>query len=437
MKKNDRRLLLFAAVGGALVLSEALYLVLYAPWARTPGAFMAVALVNSVLYGLVWFLLGKEEVASSRGLVLLIVLSGIAARASLIALEPVVSDDIYRYIWDGKVQSHGIDPYRYSADDPALMALHSGMLPARINHAGMKTIYPPVAEWLFWVSYGAAGESVAGFKIPLFFSEVATIALLLLLLAELKLPPKNVALYALCPLPIMHFMIDGHVDAFAFPFLVGFLLLFRKGRTGAASVLLGLAAVVKIYPLFLAPLFLKESGRKRYLAGLLAAAVVAGAYLPYVLMQGSPFESLSIYSKHWAANGSVFNLVYIVLGDNQRAHIVSGVLTAAWVLGVIFAPGSFESRAFLAFFGLFLLSPTVHPWYLAWLAVLLPLYFRWSGLAFIGLVNVAVVSVICYRGTGVWAEPPWMLLVEYVPVYLLIALELKERKVLGAAAAGP
>ena len=416
------------AIGILLAVSEALYLFLYAPGAQTPRMFLAVALVNSGLYVLAWLLLVREDVASSRGLILLVVLFGVLARVSLISLEPVVSDDIYRYIWDGKVQSHGIDPYRYAPDDPALSHLHSAMLPGKVNHPGMRTIYPPLAEWLFCATYSVTGESVAGFKVPLLLSEIATIILLLLVLKELKLPAKYVALYALSPLPVMQFMIDGHIDAFAFPFLLLFLLLYRKRRLVPAFLCLGLSVIVKLYPLFLLPLVVKdERGRNRWFAALLVAAVLAAAYLPYLILRSFPLESLGIYSQHWSANGSVFSLIYLFLNNNQTAHIVSGLLTCAWVIGVIFVRGSFEERAFLTLFGMFLLSPTVHPWYITWLAVLLPVAFRWSGLVFVALVNVSIVSVIYYTTSGIWDQPLWMFIAEYLPVYLLILAESRKK----------
>lgn len=96
-------------------------------------------------------------------------------RFAFIPVHPVGSDDYYRYVWDGKVQAHGINPYRYAPADTALNSLHTEILPKLINYPDMKTIYPPLSEIIFYLSYLISGESFIGQKIFLLLSELISL----------------------------------------------------------------------------------------------------------------------------------------------------------------------------------------------------------------------------------------------------------------------
>jgi hypothetical protein len=135
----------------------------------------------------------QQQPGSGRtGTVALIVGFGILFRVTLLGHSPVGSDDVYRYVWDGKVAAHGINPFSYAPTDPRLQSLRTDTLPEKINFPAMRTVYPPLAQGFFLASHLLFGDSIAGLKLLLVLCDAASIALLLLLLRRLGLPPQGV-----------------------------------------------------------------------------------------------------------------------------------------------------------------------------------------------------------------------------------------------------
>jgi hypothetical protein len=407
-----------------LLLSEAAYLTLYSNLADRLLLFIVVSLFNSLVFVAMWAVIRRNDVPSSRYLLSLLIVFGLGFRISLIAVSPTASDDIYRYVWDGKVQAHGYNPYRYPPDSPALEALHSPSLPAEVNFPYLRTIYPPLAEWSFWLTYSLVGESISGFKAVALVAECVTIALLLSLLRVLSLPVKFIALYLLCPLPIMQFMVDGHVDAIGLPLLLSFVLLWTKGKKLPSYLALGMSIISKLFPLVLLPAVMSaEKGKNRILAAFIPIGLLVGTYLPYFLLNGAPLESFTLFSMNWASNASFFELAYMLLSNNHSARLVVMALLGLFLAYIYLSNRPMVQKLYLSVLGFFLLSPTVHPWYVTWLALLLPLTARWSGIAFVTLVNLAQVPLLEYVSTGVWSPAPGLLLLEYLPVIGLLLWE--------------
>jgi hypothetical protein len=361
-----------------------------------------------------------------------------ALRLSFIASDPVGSDDAYRYLWDGKVQASGINPYRYAPDDPALAPLHSNLLPWAVNHPGTKTVYLPVAQWIFFLTYSVAGESLWALKVLLLAADAATAAGLFLLLAHLKQPRSTVLLYALCPLPILAFGLDGHVDGFGLPLLVFGLLDWIRGRSTRGLLLLGLSLAVKPVALVILPaLFLDTPARsERLRVALIPGLVAAATFVPYTL-GADPLEGLSQFTAHWLFNGSIFEAVHALIRDNQMARLVCAGGLAASLAALQFSRHGLVQKSAFSVFLLLLFSPVVHPWYVAWLAVLLPVVPLRSGVVFAATASLAVITQVGYRLTGEWQQHPVVLVAEYAPVLLLFAMEVTGRLRLPGASAPP
>ena len=302
--------------------------------------------------GLVWATLGLS----------------ILIRLSFFSSDPVGSDDVYRYVWDGKVQAAGINPYRYAPDDPALADLHSSLLPGAVNHPEMKTVYFPFSQWLFLLAFRIAGESLWGLKAMLLAAEAATMAGLLLLLSHLKLPRRLVLLYALCPLPILAFALDAHVDGFGLPLFIFGLLYHLRGRPALGLVLLGLSMSVKPVALVVLPvLFLQaRTGTDRIRIAVLPLAVALLPFVPYAL-EINPLESLSTFAWHWLFNGAFFELVRSFVQDNQRARLICAAALGVSLVLLQFTRHDVLRKAAFSVLLLLLFSPVVHPWYVTWL----------------------------------------------------------------------
>ena len=390
-----------------------------------------------VVYSFFWVLISLLFILLSRFIlrgeikqehIIAWVIAGLILRLALSPIHPIGSDDYYRYLWDGKVIANGINPYRYAATDPALSGLHSQSLPARINHADMKTIYPPLAEIMFYLAYTIGGESYLGLKALLLLCDVSAILGIFLILRRLDLRPQNILLYVLCPLPLFQFFIDGHMDGFGVPLLVFGILSYLKDKKTLSYLLIGLSISVKPLGLILMPIlfFQEKELLERIKIVLVPAAICAILYSPFVF-SGSPFQALIAFTENWTFNGILFDFLNIFFNDNQRTRMICAAMLLLFYLPVVFSKKDMLTKLYLSVILLLICSPVVHPWYLSWAAFLLPLQPRWSGIAYVSLISMTSFTLITYQFTGVWKEYAIVLIIEYVPVLSLFLYELIHR----------
>lgn len=364
---------------------------------------------------------------------LLLFLIGIIVRVSFINSIPIGSDDIYRYMWDGKVQSYGINPYKFSPDDQHLSFLHTNLLPAKVNFSNLKTIYFPLSQWLFFIGYKLSAESVWGYKFLLLCFEFMTILALWLILKELNKSSKFVLLYLLCPLPIMQFAVDSHLDGFGLALLTLALLFYIRKKIMLSLIMLGLSLSIKPVGILLIPiLFLRE----RIIFDKIKIIIIPFftffiQFIPYIF-SSNPFESLFIYAKHWSFNGSIFKLLNIFIKHNQTTRIVCGILFILTIVPLYLSKLDYLKKFYYAVLFLLIFSPVVHPWYIAWLTVLLPFIPLWSGIIYSSLSSLTSFTVLTYQTTGIWKDYYWVLLIEYIPVFLFLFYEMNLSKVINS-----
>ena len=141
------------------------------------------------------------ELIDQRSALVLILIGAVAMRLALLFTEPTLSSDIYRYIWDGRVQAAGINPYRYVPAAPELAPLRDPAIWPLINRANYAvTIYPPVAQTLF-LGVTRVGENVVVMKLVLLLFEAMSVVALIALLKRLAMPPARVAALCLASAP--------------------------------------------------------------------------------------------------------------------------------------------------------------------------------------------------------------------------------------------
>jgi hypothetical protein len=356
---------------------------------------------------------------------------------SFLGMDPLGSDDVYRYVWDGRVQTAGINPYRYAPNDEALSNLHTARLPSLVNHPDMKTIYFPLNEWIFYLGYHLSRENVWGFQLLVLVAETLTIMGLLLLMRELgnkarrgefSRSPWWVLMYAANPLVILQFSLDVHVDAFGLPFLIFGLLLYYRNRTTFALVLLGLSLLVKPVALVILPiLFLHERGiinKAKVIS--LPLTVLLIPFIPYTF-NANPFEALVTFSKHWFFNGALFSVLFPLFSDNQTTRLWCLAFMAIALIALYLTKKAMHEKIVLAALFLLLCSPVVHPWYVAWMIVLLPLAPLSSGIAFAGTASLPSITYVTYQLEGLWRDYPLVLVLEYLPVVALLLFDLTRR----------
>lgn len=404
-----------------------------------PGDVLLLIAVHTagfiLLAVLVWLGRNAEIEGAAAGRIAWIVVGcGVLFRLTLVPHAVVGSDDIYRYLWDGKVAAAGINPFAYLPTDPHLSHLATADLPGKVNHPDMRTVYPAVAQCLFLVSSIAFGDSPAGIKLLLVLFDCLTMIVLRALLRQSGKSPLLVVLYAWSPLPILYFGLDGHIDALGIALLILALYYVFTHRMVRGMIALGLSALAKLIPLLVVPLLLRDlRGIRRRALLTIPVVMTAVGFLAYLGPSGGT-DSLKMFGERWEFNGSIFSVVYFLSGSNEIAHQVSAILIVVYMLVLTLVDRPLLEKVFWGFTGVILLSPVVHPWYLTWLASLLVL--RWSTAVFVylGLSVVANVVVYQYRAFGQWVDQPLLLLIEYVPVAILLAREIARGRFLARQA---
>src|SRR5258708_5554072 len=184
----------------------------------------------------------------------MILLGALMLRAMLLPLPPNLSRDSWRYLWDARVTLHGFSPYVYAPVDKALRPLLDNVLFPNSRFRTVPTIYPPGAQAIFLLSYVLAPANLFFLKGIFLVFDMVTCMALLVLLKRKRLDQRRVLLYAWCPLPIVEFAIQGHVDVITLTFTLLAVLSAAstsvRGRV-LTGFLTGFAALTKIYPILL------------------------------------------------------------------------------------------------------------------------------------------------------------------------------------------
>lgn len=338
------------------------------------------------------------------------VLAGaVVFRLLLLWLPPGLSDDAYRYVWDGLLQLEGINPYRYAPQDPALAPFQDEAIYEELNSASFYSVYPPVSQLVFafgglWYGYGWEASYYV-IKLIFALSEVAA----LFLLARM-VEARTLMLYAWHPLVVVETAGQAHTEGAVVLFLVLTLYLARRGRDGAASAALACAGWVKLYPFVLLPFLWRRFGWRS--VGATAAAAVLLA-LPYAAAEapGHLLASLDLYVRYFEFNAGFYyglkSLFRFVTGTDWSKMLGPALrgLFLAYLLGLYYLDGRRAwplRRLFvLAIGGFLLLSTTVHPWYLLGILPLVvlaeppPWHWYWVALCSMG-------TYLLYVGGPYW-----------------------------------
>jgi alpha-1,6-mannosyltransferase len=298
---------------------------------------------------------------------------GILLRAYVLLFDPLLSSDIYRYVWDGRAQAAGINPYRYMPADPALALLRDGAIFSHINRAETAvTIYPPVAQFFFLV-VTRLGDSATVMRLALLGCECVSVTIIMLLLRRMNRPLTRVVAYLWHPLPLWEIANSGHVDALMVALMLLGLWIALTGHALRGAVLVALSMLVKPY---VAPVLAGIWRPWDLKMPLIVIATIALCYLPYLSVGWGVLgfltkgylteEGISAGNDLW-----LLSLWRLVVGEHQ-GDVVGYVALAALVLlfkGLAVARRSHHTSAsrltdinMLLLLTLLLLSPN-YPWY--------------------------------------------------------------------------
>jgi hypothetical protein len=363
------------------------------------------------------YLLAIRELLSTPEFPKRVIVFGLAVSAlwhfQFLRMPPGLDDDIHRYVWDGRIQRLGYNPYIVVPSDPALASLHTSET-RTLNNPEVPSPYPPGAQ-LFFRAVAAIHESTFALKVAFVVCDLAIVFVLL----DILHGEHWVLAYAWHPLLAIEVAGSGHVD------IVGVLLLLvsaaalvRRWRA-VAAVAFGLAVAVKLLPIVLLPLYWK---RVRIRDGALAAVVLGLLYVPFLDHGRIPFGSLGTYVQRFRFNDPVFATLERVTAPQVVAGlaVLVGIVTAIWMRRT---SAELASDAFAWPMAASLLcAPVVYPWYMLWL---LP-FIRSTPTVPLMIWTLSIIPtyyVWHLRTLGrPWLVPGWIMMLEYGSVAVAAAI---------------
>jgi len=364
---------------------------------------------------------------------------------------PNLSDDFYRFIWDGRLLASGYHPF---AEVPSYYLEHNVSIRGinkelfeKLNSPEYFTIYPPLAQFMFWLSVKISPDSIPGsvmvMKFCILLSEIGSLVVIRKLLAQFNLPSSRVLLYALNPLVILELMGNIHLEAFLIFFLFLSVLLITQKKILLSGVAFSMAICIKLIPLIFLPAFLPRTGWKKFFAFCATTGIVT-CLVCLPLFDESIFygfqNSLAYYFKKFEFNASIYYLVrecgYWIFGYNiiHAAGVQLGLVSGLIILWIslkdlrisagIVSDLRFMLTLLFVMITYFLFTTTLHPWYITTLfALSIFTEFRfillWTAMIFLTYAG--------YSPDG-FQENLWLVALEYLSVLGYLAYELLWRK---------
>ncbi len=427
---------------------------------------------------LCWLLALREVFRCSlpRSQVMAIVFGGAALlRLLLVPSMPALETDHHRYLWDGMVTAEGMNPFEfapveisnhvngknrhlYSRAELARLDKLSAwsVTPAmadhfkRINHPRVPTVYPPTAQALFAAAHSIKAGSATALKGLIALVDLAVVLVLASLLLRLGRDPRWSLAYGWCPLILKEHAGTGHYDSLAVLFTLVALHSLFGGRRLMPALSLAVAGLSKIYPLMLVPLLFR---RLRITGVLLVLATFVAGYLPFISIGFGVTDGLAEFSKSWEFNSSAFAFmqdqverrisfddpIRVALAVSRSSNpegaayseqlldsffctkVIAGLLLLTLLVYLCWTPArddlDLAGRCSVAITALLLLSPVSNPWYFSWVAPFFCIFPAASA------AWLAWSMSLYYLYFLKWDYLPWARPLEYLPFYLLLALE--------------
>jgi hypothetical protein len=388
---------------------------------RSPIGTAGPSFLIPLLVAGITYLLAMRELFRARGFPRQVVFTCIALsvlwRIPFLITPPGPDDDIHRYLWDGRVQRLGYNPYNVIPSDPALAALHTPETRG-LNNPEVPSPYPAGAQ-LFFRAVTSIHESIFAFKIAFVVCDFAIVLLLLDVLRRDGEGEYWVLAYAWHPLLAINVVGSSHVDILGvLLLLVSAAALGRRWRM-IAAIAFALAIAVKFLPIVLAPLYWR---RVRIRDASVAALIFMLLYVPFLNGWRLPIGSLGIFVQRFRFNDPVFAALERVASPLIVAAIalLVGLVTSAWLRSK--PPARCADKWAWPMAASLACAPVVYPWYLLWL---LPFLRSTSTVPLmVWTVSILPTYIVWHlRSLGQeWRVPGWVLLLEYGSVGVTAAI---------------
>ncbi|HED66144.1 MAG TPA: DUF2029 domain-containing protein, partial [Planctomycetes bacterium] len=378
---------------------------------------------------------------------------------------PGLSDDVFRYVWEGGLVAEGKSPYAHAPSSPERAPEREAWprIYREMNNKDVSAAYPPAAQVGFAVVSTLAGgpaaqggeRAVLAMRIAFALADLAVLGVILVALRRRGMGAARAVIWGWSPLIVFEFAGAAHFDSLGIlALLAGLVVLERdprhrlgRVREGLGNALLATGVLVKLLPLFVVPFTLRESRRRGFAALVLVAVALLWSVPILVSDDGATglFGGIGAYASRWESFSLVFRFVDAPLrglgdwigGDGVLAREESRRLVARTLVAL--AWGGVALRCFRrrmrpldaapALLGAFLvLTPTLHPWYLAWVLAFLALRpsFAWPFL--VAMAPLLYWPLTRWHAEGIWVEPGWLWPVVGLPFLLLLGREAWEAR---------
>ena len=450
--------MLILAVAGILIAASFISLAILHNLLQNIIPFLILYCIAYLAYGIaVWWMLRRS--AGRRELALIVGLAILIRVVLLFTSPPTLSDDVYRFIWDGRLMNAGVNPYAHPVNSPLLDPYNSPQR-ALVNHNWMASPYLPAAQLLFAVVYRLVPDSPLVFQVAAVLLDLLTGWLVIDLLQRLGLPRTRALIYLWNPLVAVESAHGAHVVDALMVFLMMaalWLLIAKRSRT-LSAVVLATATLTKGIPALLFPLVVRrwKLGQTILYGSLVVAAcalfaIGAGWGLTGPLDGEGLFGALRIYGSLWNYNGGLYHWIEVLVSGYPTAGAVpqeivgpGPILTAKLIVAIILVAVlgvvwhkerqveddlSLLRLAMVPLAAYLLLTTTVHPWYVTLVIPLLPFLTHKMNeepelnrrlLPWLYFALAVAFSYLTYLDVENLREYDSARLLEYVPLYLLL-----------------
>lgn len=399
--------------------------------------FSQIALFGGLAFLSYFLIIYKPQVVPLRWLIVL----AVGMRILIIPSLPLLSDDIYRFIWDGRLWHLGINPYAHLPTHWLSEGVMGEELFSLLNSPNYYTIYPPVAQGIFYLSTivnssDFLAEAIVMKSVHCLF-ELGTLRVLWLLLKEYDLPLERWVLYGLNPLIILEVVANVHHEGIMIYFVLLTLFYILKKNFYLAGIAMALAIATKLLPLLLCPLlffYLKGANRWKFtLATFITSLLLFGPLLINTDAISHLLDSADLYVRSFEFNASIYYLfrelgqwiyeynIIGTLGPVLKVITVSIIFYLAYIGHSLKKKSDLPPLLLFTYLAFIVLSSTVHPWYILLLVGIAPLVsFRfpllWSFLILGTYINYSIMP---------YQEQLWMVALEYSIVGIVGIIELQ------------
>ena len=405
-------------------------------WIERQASFTLLLAYSSAFLSYL-FLLQKQE--NDR----LLFHTGMAVRILLFLSLPILSDDLYRFIWDGALINNGIHPFSALPKtflDQNIEGITSALY-ERLNSPNYFTIYPPLNQLIFWLSVvvgqGSWLVSANVIRVILFGADVGSFLLLRKVLIHYNKPQKLAYWYWLNPLVILEFVGNLHFEGLVIFFVLLGIYCYEKNKPWISALGFGLAVGTKLLPLIYLPfLFFKGLKEKKWLISIGAGVIATVTLLPLLneTFINAMSESLDLYFRTFEFNASLYFIAreigFWIYGYNNIAQIgpllslfsLISILTVS-IIGVI-KKWSIPKTLLFILTAYLLWATTIHPWYILPLIAFGIMAGYWYPIVWSFLIFLTYLG---YTADG-FELPAFIIVVEYVLTGLVLLVELRLKK---------